>query len=245
MCLIALAYRVHPRFPLILIANRDEFYTRPTRPLAPWDDDPRVLGGRDLQAGGSWLGVTETGRIAAVTNFREPHPPRAGARSRGALVGAFLTGTAAPAGYARSLASRAASYPGFNLIAGDRRELWYVTNRGGDPLAIAPGVHALSNHVLDTPWPKVERARAALTAALSGTWSDDDLLAILADEAGVDDARLPNTGVGLERERALAPVFIRTPEYGTRCSTLVFVSDDTVRIVELTWPDGTRRELIR
>lgn len=245
MCLIAFAYRVHPEFPLILIANRDEFYTRPTKPLAPWDEDPHVLGGRDLQSGGSWLGITATGRIAAVTNYREMPLVTPGARSRGALVGAYLTGGAPPGSYAKKLSVRASMYPGFNLLVGDRDELWYVTNRGGAPTPVEPGFHALSNHVLDTPWPKVQRSRAALEAALDGgAPTDEALFAILADDAAAGDADLPDTGVGIEKERWLSPVFIRTPEYGTRSSTLVRMSARGVRIVERSWPDGTLRELV-
>lgn len=247
MCLIAFAYRMHPAFELLVIANRDEFFARPTAPLAAWADAPDVLGGRDLQAGGSWLGVTASGRFAAVTNFREPHLPRPGARSRGSLVGAFLAGATPPASYMKSLAARAPSYPGFNLLAGDRTGLWYLTNRGAEPRAVEPGLHALSNHALDTDWPKVATSRARLGAAIEGGRipTDDELFAILADDAPVEDLLLPDTGVGLERERALAPVFIRTPDYGTRSSTLVFIGAESgVRIVERSSADGSVRSFV-
>lgn len=225
MCLIVFAWRAHPDFPLVLGANRDEFLDRPTQPAAFWPEQPYLLAGRDLRGGGTWLGITRSGRIAAVTNFRQGTAARSDLRSRGLLVSDFLTAERSPAEHLASVATQRREYDGFNLLAGDRRELRYFSNRGGDPEPLAPGIHGLSNALLDTPWPKVDRAKAALAPLLDRGRDAlvDGVLAVLADRDRPPDHALPSTGVSLEWERCLAPVFIASPGYGTRSSTVLLV----------------------
>jgi uncharacterized protein with NRDE domain len=228
MCLILLAHDVHPTYRLVVAANRDELYARPTEPAGFWDDAPGVLAGRDLTAGGTWMGITRGGRFAAVTNYRDTAPPPAGAPSRGHLVGAFLRGDAAPAAYLEALADTAAGYAGFNLLVGDGEALGWISNRGGAPRMLRRGVYGLSNALLDTPWPKVVRGKSALRDALAGPEEGMEraLFAALRDEAWAPDEALPDTGVGIERERALSSLFIVSPEYGTRASTVLLVARD-------------------
>lgn len=222
MCIILLAHEAHPEYPLVLAANRDEFYERPTRAAHFWTDAPDTLAGLDVERGGTWLGVTRTGRIAAVTNYREPGAWIENAPSRGRLVSDFLAGDEGACEYLARLRPRASLYNGFNLIVGDGRKLFYFSNRGSEPESIQPGVHGLSNHLLDTPWPKVERGRKALARVLeSETLPIEAVFKILADDARAQDEALPETGVGLELERLLSPLFIRSQMYGTRCSTIV------------------------
>jgi uncharacterized protein with NRDE domain len=241
MCLILLAHDAHPRFRLVVAANRDEFYERPAAPAAWWPDAPEVLAGRDLRGGGTWMGVTRGGRFAAVTNFRDAAPAAPDAPSRGHLVGGFLRGADSPGAYLRALAPRAGEYAGFNLLVGEGEELRYLGNRGCAARTLAPGVYGLSNALLDTPWPKVERGKAGLAAALAGGGDVDPeaLFRVLWDAEPAPDGRLPDTGVGLERERMLSSPFIRSPEYGTRASTVLLVGrDGRVRFVERTTVPG-------
>ena len=231
MCLIAFCYRTEPSFRLTLLANRDEFYERETLPAAWWDDQPKLLAGRDLRGGGSWLGVTRDGRFAALTNYRDPRQQRPDAPSRGALVADFLAGTMTPAAYLQALGERSRDYNGFNLIVGDRQSLYYLSNVSGAIERIPAGVHALSNHVLNTPWPKVERLKSALAAA--GPLHDSDaLLDLLLDDSLPPDEQLPDTGVGIEWERRLGSIFIASPSYGTRASTLLCLDEEQCEFVE-------------
>jgi uncharacterized protein with NRDE domain len=229
LCLIGLALDAHPRFAFVVAANRDEFFDRPAAPLDWWrthDDAPWLLGGRDLAAGGTWMALSQSGRIGMLTNVRDPARHRADAASRGALVTDWLDRGAWPA-------DPSATNP-FNLIGGDlhRRRWWWTSDRRAEPVPLAAGVYALSNGTLDEPWPKVQQLSTQLRHALDGR--DDDrqlverLFALLADDRIAPDEALPDTGVGLERERRLSPAFIRWPEagYGTRCSTVVFGSID-------------------
>jgi len=227
MCLILIAHKVHPNYPLVLAANRDEAYSRPTAPAAFWDDHPQIYGGRDLEKGGTWLGITREGRIAAVTNFRDGYAPKNGTHSRGELVSNFLCGSQQAAEYVRRICRDAHAYNGFNLIAGDLDELYYVSNRGSHVAAIAPGIHGLSNHLLNTPWPKVEQGRKILADLLQHDTQEliDGLFAVLADRAIAPDDALPDTGVGVSRERTLSPAFIISPAYGTRSSSVVLVDN--------------------
>lgn len=241
MCLILFAHDAHPRYRLVVAANRDEFYARPTAPAAWWADAPQVLAGRDLRGGGTWMGITRAGRFAAVTNFRDAAPAAPDAPSRGHLVGGFLRGADAPAAYLDALAGRADDYAGFNLLVADDAELRYFGNRGGAPRALRPGVYGLSNALLDTPWPKVERGKAGLAAALDGGGEIDPeaLFRILWDAEPAPDLHLPDTGVGIDRERMLSSPFIRSLEYGTRASTVLLVGRDRrVRFVERTVRTG-------
>ena len=223
MCIILLAYKSHPVYPLILAANRDEFYERPTAVAHFWEDAAGLLGGRDLERGGTWLGVTEAGRIAAITNFREPGQRVADAPSRGRLVSDFLHSHETPQAYLERLAIDAGQYNGFNLIVGDSQSLYYYSNRGPAPRALAPGVYGVSNHLLDTPWPKVAKGKEAFAEILfaGDALQPDAIFRLLADRSRADDSCLPDTGMGLEVERYLSPLFITSPVYGTRSSTVL------------------------
>ncbi len=230
MCLILFAWQAHANYPLVLAANRDEFYERPAQPAAFWDDQPNLLAGRDERGGGTWLGLTRTGRWAALTNFRDFARERQGAPSRGALPLDFLQGTAPPGDYLRRLVPTASAYNGFNLLVGDRTQLWYYSNRpeSGPPIALAPGVYGLSNGLLDAPWPKTVTARHDLSQWLAAPIGIEALFETLYDLAPAPDAQLPDTGIGLPLERALSARFIHIPEraYGTRCSTVFCCQPD-------------------
>ena len=226
MCLIALAWKARADLPLVVAANRDEWRERPAEPAHWWPDHPDLFAGRDLQAGGTWMGVTRGGRFAAVTNFRDPADKRSTARSRGGLVTDFLRSPAAPREFLAGLAARAGDYNGFNLLVGDGESLWYFGSREGEARAVEPGVHGLSNHLLDEPWPKVVRARMAMEAALKEGDPAPRLFAALSDGEGAPDASLPSTGVGLAWERRLASPLITGEDYGTRCSTVIVVSGE-------------------
>lgn len=243
MCLILFAVDAHPDFPLVLAANRDEFLARPTAPAGFWTEQPDILAGRDLVAGGTWLGVHRRGRVAAVTNVREPQRFRSDAESRGALVTGMLTAETGPADFLRSVEGW--RYNGFNAIVFGGRGALYATNRAGrDEMRVAPvesGIHGLSNAQLDTPWPKVVRGREDLSEALENLDAEkpspDGLLAILVRRDKAPDGTLPDTGVGLELERALSPPFIRTDGYGTRSSSVVLIRQDwTCFFWERTFP---------
>ena len=222
MCLILFAWKIKEGFPLILAANRDEFYERPTAPADFWDEAPDVLAGRDLKGGGSWFGITRKGKLAALTNYRDPATLKKDAPSRGRLVSDYLLGDERPEEYLDRVASAAKRYNGFSLVVGDQTELLYFSNRG-EQLRLPPGIYGLSNRLLDTPWPKVERGKLALAKILErkGAPSEGALFALLADRSRPPDPTLPETGVGLERERMLSPLFIESPDYGTRSSTVL------------------------
>lgn len=239
MCLIVFAWRPEHDVPLMLAANRDEFYARPTLPLTAWEDAPHVLAGRDLEAGGTWLGLGPGGRFAALTNIRDPDQPT-GHRSRGDLVARFLTSGIGLDDYLREVRGRSAEYAGFNLLLGtvapgQLPRLMYFNAREGEPVALAAGVYGLSNAALNSPWPKLIKAREALAAELDDAM-EDKLLAVLNDPEPATDADLPDTGVGLATERLLSSVFIASPSYGTRASTLVKLrADGGRRIVERSY----------
>lgn len=235
MCLIVIAWRARPDLPLLVAANRDEWRDRPAEPAHWWPDAPSILAGRDLEARGTWMGVTRDGRFAAVTNFRDPSDRRSTARSRGGLVTEFLSSRESPERYLARVANEARAYNGFNLIVGDGASLWYFGSREGTARAISPGVHGLSNHVLDEPWPKVIRGRQAMERALADDDPFPSLFTLLGDPVGVPDAELPRTGVPLEWERRLAAPLITGADYGTRASTVVsFSNDREVRFEERT-----------
>ena len=231
MCLIVFAWRPGHAQPLVVAANRDEFYARPSRPLTRWTDFPQVLAGRDLEAGGTWLGVGANGRFAALTNIREPHKPPA-RRSRGELVANFLGGSQSIGEYFADVGRRAQDYSGFNLLLGNREELWHFNSADLAPQLLPAGVYGLSNAGLDTPWPKLLKARAALAEVLDDP-QPQALLALLKDSQPAPFADLPDTGVGVATESLLSSVFIASPSYGTRASTALIVNADGSRqIVE-------------
>ena len=227
MCLAVIAINARPGLPLLLAANRDEFHARPALPAAPRAGQPDIVAGRDLAGGGTWLGVTRQGRYALLTNFRDPSRVLADAPSRGGLVQAFLQGQDTPLAYLGEVLADGDRYNGFNLIVGDADGAWYASNRHPDrqALRLPDGVHGLSNHLLDTPWPKVVRTRDAVRQLLSepDAPAPDALFAILADRRRPTDDALPDTGVGLSRERMLSPPFITSPDhgYGTRCTSVL------------------------
>jgi uncharacterized protein with NRDE domain len=228
MCLILFAWRAHPRYRLVMAANRDEFHQRPTAAAGFWSDHPDLLAGRDLQAGGTWLGVTRSGRFAAVTNFREPVTPEVPLEhSRGSLVTDYLTGTRDPAAHARGVLASGPEYRGFSLLLGDADGLVYVSNRDGTPLPVDAGCHGLSNHRLDTDWPKVRSGRRRLERLLDGEEIQaDSLLDMLTDRGqapGVMPTRLDDEAV---RRHLMDHFFILSPVYGTRSSTVLLIQLD-------------------
>lgn len=235
MCLIALAYRAHPQFPFIIAANRDEFSERPTEPAHFWNSAPHLLAGRDLRAGGTWMGITRTGRFAAITNYRDLRRPKAEGPSRGLLVRNALEGSIDP--------EATGSYDGFNLIYGPLQALRYHNNVEPADRPLDPGIHGLSNHFLDTPWPKVVRATTELQRLIAAPSEDlvNGLFALLANDSPAPDDRLPDTGLPLAFERAASSIFIRTEGYGTRCSTVLLIDNaGHVRFEERTFPSGDR-----
>lgn len=239
MCIILFAWQEHPDYPLVVAANRDEFHQREAEP-ACWRDG--VCCGLDLEAGGTWLGVTENGRFAALTNYREPVADRApGQLSRGRLPQAFLQGDAPPEIYLQQVRAEQRDYAGFNLLAGDREQLWFFSNRDGQPpRPVSPGIHGLSNGLLDEPWPKTVRGKRLLAQTLDQGVDHQALLTLLQDRWRPEDRDLPDTGVGLEMERLVAPIFIHAQRYGTRASTSVMVpKSGPAELREQCWgPDG-------
>lgn len=239
MCLVVLAWKSHPDYRLILAANRDEFHGRPSAGATWWDDQPSILAGRDLQAGGTWLAVSGSGRFATVTNYREQQRPRLGLRSRGELVTNFVAGGDGPLPYATSLDGE--RYAGFSLLTADAEELACVSNRGDDAVALEPGVYGLSNASLDTPWTKLVRSKDALVDLLSDDRIDEEaLLKLVADRQTAPAADIQSDELPFDLARALTAPFIVAPEYGTRCSTVVLIgTDGSVRFTERRFgPDG-------
>jgi uncharacterized protein with NRDE domain len=249
MCLVLIAYRTHPRYPLVLAANRDEFHARPAAALHWWNGSLRMLAGRDLQAGGTWLGLDATGRMALVTNYRDPSSPRPEGTSRGSLVGDFLGGKLGAVEFARTAAARAAQFSGFNLLTLDRDGMGYVTSHPEpESRALAPGIYGLSNRQLDTPWPKLLLARERFEQELANDRPQAAaLMRILSDRSIAADESLPDTGVGLEWERLLSSAFIVSDGYGTRCSTVVLTGKDgAVSVEERSHaPDGSTAQRVR
>lgn len=245
MCLILMAYHSHPCYPLLVAANRDEFLDRPTAPLAFWDDAPHVLAGRDLRQGGTWMGVTRSGRFAAITNYRDAMRTLPSAPSRGQLVSDYLCGDEPARVFLNRLRLNAGDYNGFNLVLGDADGLFYYSNRADALQVLTPGVYGLSNHLLDTPWPKLARGRDALRRLLERRMEPtaDELLALLTDRTPAPDGELPCTGVPLAWERWLSPIFIDAPDYGTRSSTVLLAdSGGRAHMVEMTWGGAAKRE---
>jgi uncharacterized protein with NRDE domain len=221
MCLVLIAWRADPVYPCLVAANRDEFHERPTARAEWWPDHPQILAGRDLRAGGTWLGLTRTGRFAALTNYRDAEQRRAAAPSRGSLVTSLLESGASVVEGLAYLRDVGAKYNGFNLIFSDGERLGIYESVRGAGRELGPGIYGLSNHLLDTPWPKVQHAKSRLDAALVNMTDTAPLLALLRDDRPAPDEQLPQTGVSLEWERLLSSAFVRAPDYGTRCSTII------------------------
>ncbi|WP_078411594.1 NRDE family protein [Priestia abyssalis] len=227
MCLILFAYQVHPDYPLIMAANRDEFYGRATAHAAFWGNGPHVLAGRDLEKGGTWMGVTRNGRFAAITNYRAPGQNRVNMKSRGFLVSDYLTGTEEPKVYLQAVQQEREAYNGFNLLVGDTKSLYYYSPILDEIQKVPPGIHGLSNAVLDTPWPKVRKGAERLAQALTREMIDEaTLLSVLSDSEEAPEEELPETGVGKEWEKLLSPLFIQSDTYGTRSSTVLTINRD-------------------
>lgn len=241
MCLILVAWRVHARYPLVVAANRDEFHRRPTAAAQWWTDRPQLLGGRDLEAGGTWLGITRDAQIAALTNFRAPGQLKLNAPSRGELVVQMLESQLPMQQRMAQLRERSAQYSGFNLLCTDGRELGVFESVPATGRLLEPGIYGLSNHLLDTPWPKVQRAKSQLASALGAMPEEAPLLELLRDDRIAADDQLPRTGVSLEWERLLSSAFIQGADYGTRSSTIIRVGvEGSVEFNEWTWlTDGS------
>lgn len=205
----------------MIAANRDELHSRPTAPAHWWESDPKILAGRDLLAGGTWLGMTRAGRFAALTNYRDPDQRRMGTPSRGTLVTSILNSDAGIAEVLGHLREVGADYNGFNLFFSDGERLAIYESVPGTGRELGPGIYGLSNHLLDTPWPKVSHAKSRLSAALADLSDTSAVLGLLRDDGPAPDDQLPRTGIGQHWERLLSSAFIRAPEYGTRCSTVV------------------------
>ncbi len=226
MCLIFLSLKQHKNYKLIVAANRDEFYNRKTAAADFWSDHPEVVGGRDLEAGGTWLGLNKNGKISMITNYRDPKNIDPNAPSRGMLVSNFLLERADGREYLEALMPVAKKYNGFNLICGNTDRLYYFSNYREGITEMESGLFGLSNHLLDSPWPKVVKGKKMMEQVLQTDFEPKDLFALLYNEKVASDDLLPETGVGLERERALSAMFIKSPGYGTRCSSVVLVDND-------------------
>jgi len=228
VCLILFAWQAHPEYPLVLAANRDEFHQRPTAEADFWGDAPEILAGRDLQAGGTWLGVNRGGRFAAITNYREPSEPGVAAgRSRGHLVREFLAGRASPADHAATVLQESSNYEGFNLLVGNRDSLAYVSNRADQVIDVKPGLHGLSNHLLDTDWPKVEAGRDHLEELLQQVEVEPEPLFELLSDRSLTPGEIPeNIEKHLAPERMMKHYFIVSDVYGTRSSTVLLLKKD-------------------
>ncbi|HET9473181.1 MAG TPA: NRDE family protein [Steroidobacteraceae bacterium] len=240
MCLLVLAWRCHPRYRLVVAANRDEFHARPAAALAPWEDQPGTVGGRDLLAGGTWFAIDGARRCGIVTNFREFGRRRRSAPSRGELIPTYLAAGSSPGAWLRTLETDAPGYAGFNLLLADRESLWYATNRSDEfARELPPGIYGLSNEFLDTPWPKLVRVRARFEAMLAEPASEDrrvlsgELFAMLADREIAAPVTLPPSDLSPEWARKFSAPFVLDPTYGTRCSTVLTLSgDDSLAIAE-------------
>jgi len=244
MCVILFSYQPKSSTPLILGANRDEFFNRPTARAQFWDDKPNVLAGRDLVAGGTWLGVTQTGKFAAITNVREPGVEVENPRSRGELTKNYLIGTLSPLDYLESIRKHQQRYAGFNLLVGEfsssHNALYYLSNRSQGIQALSAGTYGLSNHLLDSPWPKVIDGKQMLSAKLDQAGTDHNLIRhILENPTLADDERLPSTGVDYEKEKALSALFIALPDYGTRTSTVMTINDKEILFSEQNYQAST------
>lgn len=241
MCLINFHLQDHPQYKLVIAANRDELYNRPAAPAHFWEDEPTILAGRDLEQMGTWLGITKHGRFAALTNFRDPTQHRPNKRTRGEVITNFLTSRLSPEKYLRTIHKMRDEYNGFNVLVGNSDQLFYYNNLEAEIQEVPNGTHGLSNHLLNTPWPKVTKGKDQLrNYVMNHVHLDiEHLFTILANDGQAADHLLPSTGVGIVLERKLSPLFIKTPDYGTRCSTVILIDhNNRVTFAERTYQDG-------
>jgi len=238
MCLIVFSYKNHSKYPFIFAGNRDEFYSRPTRTAHFWDTKPQILAGKDLKAGGTWLGISKTGEFAALTNYRDLNHPRNREKSRGELIPYILTTSEPEKQAVKNIISNGDQYDGFNMIAGNTDKLFYLSNIRESYEPIKPGVYGLSNAFLDTPWPKTEQSKKDFSNAILGNNPDEEaIFRFLKNPKTYPSDQLPNTGLTPEMEKAISPVFIETDKYGTRCSTLLMIDNNgQVTFIERTFP---------
>lgn len=224
MCLIFLSFQHHPTYKLIIAGNRDEFYNRKTAAAGFWADQPNILAGRDLEAGGTWMGMTRSGKVSMLTNYRDPGRINQKAPSRGHLVSDFLKNDSTPEAYLKFIDKNGKNYNGFNIIVGNAEELWYYSNYKDGVDKLSPGFYGISNHLLETPWPKVLYGKQKIERAFKKSVIDpEEVFEILYDDQRAIDDQLPDTGLTLERERALSSMFIKTNDYGSRCSTIILI----------------------
>ncbi|WP_407312893.1 NRDE family protein [Desulfosporosinus sp. SB140] len=243
MCLLFFAYDVHPRYRLVLAANRDEFYHRPTESAHFWESHPEILAGRDLEMMGTWMGITKSGRLAALTNFRDPSSQIENPKSRGYLVRDFLESEESPIQYLTKVENTQALYNPFNILVGDLSSFMYFNNQSSKIRELKPGFYGLSNHFLDTPWPKVRKSKQSLIdyfeANQEGFIDPQTLFEILADSEQAQDDELPSTGISRTREKMLSPIFIQGTDYGTRSSTVLYLDrENTVLFQERSFRRG-------
>ncbi|WP_428908217.1 NRDE family protein [Niallia sp. Krafla_26] len=241
MCLILFAYNVHPTYKLIVAANRDEFYNRSTAAAHFWEDVPEILAGRDLEKQGTWMGVSKKGLFSALTNYRNPLETIEGKRSRGELVANALKYSGEIKGYMNSLSSQREQYPGYNLLAGDLNELFYYSNISNHLEKLTPGIYGVSNHLLNTDWPKVRKGKEGLAQCINRRNDDylvENLFTVLKHSEPFPDELLPKTGVSLEWERRLSSLFIHSKDYGTRSSTVLLMSNQHIQYVERIYLNG-------
>ncbi len=242
MCLILFGYKISRKYPLILIANRDEYYQRPTAPMHFWNKNPSILAGKDLEQGGTWFGIHKNGRFAALTNYRDPSSLKQNAPSRGDIIIDFLESDLSSETYFLSFKKKAGIYNGFNLVFGDKEALFWFSNLKNTVEKVTPGIHGLSNRFLDTPWPKVEAGKRKLETALKRNITPDRLFSVLADQHVPDDTLLPDTGMPLEWERLLSPLFIQSETYGTRSSIVMHMDQKkNIEVVERTYSPEDKR----
>jgi len=243
MCLILFGYKVSKKYPLIFAANRDEFYHRPTVPMQFWKESPSILAGKDLEQGGTWFGLHKNGHFAALTNFRDPSTVNPNAPSRGEIIIDFLGSNALPEPYFNETAIKPSGYNGFNLLLGNKENLFWFSNLKNTIEKIQPGIHGLSNRFLDTPWPKVTSGKAAMAKIIKKPITLESLFSILTDQSVPEDTKLPHTGVSLEWERILSSVFIQNDTYGTRSSTVMLVDETgNLEVSERTYDPKNRQE---
>ena len=237
MCLILFSWKKHENYKLILAANRDEFYNRPTLPASFWKENQNILAGKDLTGGGTWMGISKTGKIAMLTNYRDLTNLKPNAPSRGHLVSDYLTENTNSSTYLNLIASRDNEYNGYNIIVGDVDSLHYHSNYKSGREPISEGIHGLSNHLLNSPWPKVDTGKQQLSEIIANEkFNSNDLMEILFDDRIATDDLLPDTGVGIEKERMLSPLFIKSPVYGSRSSTVILVDwNNQVTFIERTY----------